>query len=250
VLALTVRPYSSTPTKEVKLRCDSTASLGGDARPKKAISDLENEVWYVDLTRATDKELDKALPDLASAKGIVFDMRGYPRVSAAWFSHVTRTPLSSAQWHIPEVNRPGEMVFERSGEWDLQPKEPYLAAKKVFLTNGGAISYAESTMGIVENYKLGEILGETTAGTNGNVNPLTLPGGYTITWTGMKVLKHDGSQHHGVGIRPTIPVSRTQAGVAAGSRARHRGTETVKGEGPNQNFVNGIWVADNSTTAG
>ena len=32
-------------------------------------------------------------------------------------------------------------------------------------------------MGIVENYKLGEILCETTAGTNGNVNPFILPGG-------------------------------------------------------------------------
>jgi C-terminal processing protease CtpA/Prc len=48
------------------------------------------------------------------------------------------------------------------------------------------------------------------------VNMCTLPGGYTITWTGMKVLKHDGSRHHGVGIIPTIPVSRTRAGVAAG----------------------------------
>jgi C-terminal processing protease CtpA/Prc len=124
--------------------------------------------------------------------------------------------MRSAQWHVPLVDRPGEMTFEREGEWNLEPKEPYLAAKKVFLTNGGAISYAESTMAIVEYYKLGEILGETTAGTNGNVNPFLLPGGYWITWTGMKVLKHDGSQHHGVGIRPTVPVSPTQAGVAAG----------------------------------
>jgi hypothetical protein len=27
---------------------------------------------------------------------------------------------------------------------------------------------------------------------------------------------HDGSRHHGVGIAPTVPVSRTLAGVAAG----------------------------------
>jgi C-terminal processing protease CtpA/Prc len=153
---------------------------------------------------------------LASAKGIVFDVRGYPRLGTAWFSHVTRTPLRSAQWHVPVVDRPGEMSFERTGEWNLQPADPYLAARKVFLTDGGAISYAESTMGIVESYKLGEILGGATAGTNGNVNPFTLPGGYTITWTGMKVLKQDGSQHHGIGIGPTIPVSRRQAGVAAG----------------------------------
>jgi len=32
----------------------------------------------------------------------------------------------------------------------------------------------------------------------------------------MKVLKQDGSRHHGVGISPTIPVSRTRAGIASG----------------------------------
>ena len=71
----------------------------------------------------------------------------------------------------------------------------------------GAISYAESTMGIVEYYKLGEILGEATAGTNGNVNPFMLPGGYTITWTGMKVLcTDDGSQATtGSGSDPRCP---------------------------------------------
>lgn len=58
--------------------------------------------------------------------------------------------------------------------------------------------------------------GSLTAGTNGGVNPFNVPGGYRISWTGMKVLKHDGSQHHGVGILPTIPTVRTRVGVAAG----------------------------------
>jgi len=47
------------------------------------------------------------------------------------------------------------------------------------LINGSAISYAESTLGIVEHYKLAEIVGSATAGMNGNVNPIRLPGGYT-----------------------------------------------------------------------
>jgi len=108
------------------------------------------------------------------------------------------------------------MQFKRGGEWNLQPANPTLTAKKAFITDGRAISYAESCMGIVEYYKLGAIVGGPTAGTNGNVNMVSLPGGYAITWTGMKVLKHDGSRHHGVGINPTIPVSRTRAGIAAG----------------------------------
>jgi hypothetical protein len=48
------------------------------------------------------------------------------------------------------------------------------------------------------------------------VNPFTLLGGYEVVWTGMKVLKHDGSQHHGVGVQPTVPVARTIEGITKG----------------------------------
>jgi C-terminal processing protease CtpA/Prc len=85
----------------------------------------------------------------------------------------------------------------------------------VFLTDERALSAAETFMGIVEAHKLGPIVGSPTAGTNGNVDPFVLPGGVLVSWTGMKVLKHDGSRHHGVGILPTVPASRTLAGVSA-----------------------------------
>jgi C-terminal processing protease CtpA/Prc len=48
------------------------------------------------------------------------------------------------------------------------------------------------------------------------VNPFTLPGGYTVPWTGMRVLKHDGSQHHLIGIQPTVPVVRSLEGIRSG----------------------------------
>jgi C-terminal processing protease CtpA/Prc len=102
-------------------------------------------------------------------------------------------------------------------------------AKKAFLTGGRAISYAESCLGIVERYRLAEIVGGPTAGTNGNVNPFLLPVGYAVSWTGMKVLKHDGSPHHGVGIRPTIAVERTRRGAAEGrDEVLERGCAAVR----------------------
>jgi C-terminal processing protease CtpA/Prc len=68
----------------------------------------------------------------------------------------------------------------------------------------------------VEHYRLGEIVGQPTAGANGNVNYFTLPGGYNVFWTGMRVLKHDHSQHHLIGIRPTVPARRSLKGVRQG----------------------------------
>ena len=122
----------------------------------------------------------KALPDMERAKGIVFDFRGYPgRLSPqVLFGHLIDKVCTSAQWHIPLVRRPdGEgMKFNRSPGWMLFAVKPRLTARIAFVTDGRAISYAESCLGIIENYRLGAIVGGPTAGTNGNVNPFKVPG--------------------------------------------------------------------------
>jgi C-terminal processing protease CtpA/Prc len=103
----------------------------------------------------------------------------------------------------------------KMSDWTVDPEAPFVG-NTVFLTDGRAVSAAETYMGIVEASKLGPIVGAATAGTNGNINPFILPGGYQVWWTGMKVLKQDGTRHHGVGIQPTVPAAKTLAGVAAG----------------------------------
>ncbi|MBN1181299.1 MAG: hypothetical protein JXB49_03360, partial [Bacteroidales bacterium] len=55
-----------------------------------------------------------------------------------------------------------------------------------------------------------------TAGTNGNVNHIPLMGGYNIEWTGMKVLKHDGSRLHLIGFEPDYKVDRTIRAIKEG----------------------------------
>jgi hypothetical protein len=182
------------------------------------ISEPRPGIWYVDLDRATDKDLDAAMPHLAEAKGLVLDMRGYPsHFSMGFLGHFADEPLQCARWEIPLANWPDRehLDFDHA-RWNLPPLAPPITARTAFITDGRAISAAETFMGIVEAYKLAEIVGEPTAGTNGNVNAVSLPGGYSIMFTGMKVLKHDGSQHHGVGIIPTIPAHRTVEGIAAG----------------------------------
>ena len=170
--------------------------------------------------------------ELAAAQGVVFDLRGYPNGNHLALTYLTDQNLNSAFWRIPQIiypDRDGEAHYLES-RWNLPPSRPRFQGKIVFLTNGRAISYAESVMGIVEYYGLGEIVGGPTAGANGNVNPFTLPGGYRFSWTGMRVVKHDGSQHHLVGIRPTIPMSRTIQGVREGrDELLERAIEVIRG---------------------
>ncbi len=189
-----------------------------DVRPDK-VTEIKPGIFYVDLDRITLPDFTAALPKLEKAKGIIFDMRGYPKTGYKPLTHLSEKPLDSPKYLMPLITRPNreqiedlDQSFSKTGAL-IPPALPYLAAKKVFITDGRAISFAETFLQTVKAYKLGEIVGEATAGTNGNVNPFMLPGNYRITWTGLKVLNHDGSRLHGVGIEPDVPVSRTIKGV-------------------------------------
>jgi hypothetical protein len=204
-------------TRTVKVACTGPKAEDAIRRPPK-LREIKPGVFYVDVTRLTDAEFSAALPDLAKAKGLVFEMRGYPSLDPrVWLSHLSSDRLQSARWNVPKMRRPDRTDVEWvASRWEIEAGQPQLTANRVFLTDGSAISAAETVMGIVEAYKLGEIVGGPTAGTNGNINVTDLPLGYRIWWTGMKVLKHDGSQHRGVGILPTVPVARTLQGVREG----------------------------------
>jgi C-terminal processing protease CtpA/Prc len=200
-----------------------TRSVPGIFAPppvRQQVAELRPGIVYADLTRLTDAELKAAIPRLSAATGVIFDLRGSSGGFSAetLFSHLSDVPVTSPQFHVPEVSLPDrrDIRFRRTGEWTITPAPPRLKTRVVFLADARAIGDAESYLGIVEHYRLGEIVGASTAGTTGAVNRFDVPGGYTIAFTGMKVMKHDGSPHHGVGIRPSIVALPTRAGIAAG----------------------------------
>lgn len=195
------------------------ASVPAESRPQR-IAALRDSTMYIDLTRSSDEDLESAWDDLASARAVIFDMRGYPdRIrSRAVLAHLADSAVTSAIWQVPVFSSPDRAQWQwQTSRWPaIEPEKPRIAGKVVFLVDERAISYAESLMGIVEHYGLGEIVGSRTAGTNGNLNSIALPHGFHVTWTGMRVLKHDGGRHHGIGIVPTVQCSPSRQGITEG----------------------------------
>jgi hypothetical protein len=185
------------------------------------IGEVEPGIWLIDLSRAEPAELAAKAATLASARGMVFDLRGYPNGTHDVLSHLMDTPEHDRWMHIAQIlrpnlpGRPPPVHGWTSVGWDMAPVAPRFTAKVAFMTGPGAISYAESVMGYVEALGL-PIVGAATAGTNGNVQVVTLPSSRRFTLTGMKVTRHDGSRSHSLGIAPTVPAGRTIAGVTAG----------------------------------
>ena len=77
-----------------------------EPEPEK-IAEIRPGIYYVDIDRISDEDFEGAVDRLAAAKGIVFDLRGYPSgLSTVVIAHLTDKPVDSAQWTVPIVTRP------------------------------------------------------------------------------------------------------------------------------------------------
>lgn len=196
------------------------------------IREVAHAVWYVDLTRARFAEIVPRLEDLAHARGVVFDVRGYPTDAGAAILPYLLSSAEADRWmHVANIVGPfGRIAGYDHHGWNLQPKTPRIGGRVVFLTDGRAISYAESVMGYVADRKLGTIVGAPTAGTNGNVARISLPSGrLSISFTGMLVTRHDGrTPFHLEGVTPDLPAAPTIAGLRAGrDEVLERGLDAI-----------------------
>ena len=113
--------------------------------------------------------------------------------------------------HFMEPNRP--LVTFHMG---AQPGRPpvdlaelpagRMVGKPLYvLTSGHTASAAEEFTGHVAGFRLGEVIGETTAGAGFRNEFFALPGGYVISVSvGRAVLAATGKDWEGVGINPTV----------------------------------------------
>lgn len=184
--------------------------------PLPPVAEPRPGIIYVDLGRIQEEDFEPLLPRLAASRGVIFDLRRGSNVSNAVLSHVTDRTVSSSKWLVPVVMKPDRRDVEWTTTfWNIGPKTPRLR-RAAFLVDGRSDGFSETLLGMIEEYRLAEIVGARSGGSNGSVNRSGLPGGYSLLWTGQRVLKHDGSPLHGIGISPTVPAERTVQGVAAG----------------------------------
>ncbi len=186
---------------------------------KPSIFEIKPGIFYISAGRFTPDEFKEALENLKKAKGIIFDLREYPDNDrlASSFRVFSTTPLQGPKFLYPEIVSPDHqnMKFE-DRTWWVQPSGDYFQTKTVLLIGANTVSAGETWAQIFSFNKMGDLVGEPTAGTNGDINQIKLPGNFTVTFTGLKTLNQDDSQFHGIGVQPTYPVSPTIQGIAEG----------------------------------
>lgn len=187
-----------------------------DSRPD-VVEEIKPGALYVDITRMDRQRFTAEAERIAKAKALIFDLRGYPESEMGYLAHMSDHLILSAKMDTPEYIGPDGAVDRwKGGGWKVQPALPRYTRNIVFLTDASAISFSESILGTVKGNRLATIIGEPTAGTNGNITRVVLPGGYLVSWTAMRVTNQDGSPHHIVGVIPDVLLTPTIAGIREG----------------------------------
>lgn len=185
--------------------------------PLPPVAEPRPGVLYVDLGRIEEEDLEALTPRLAAARGLVFDLRRGRNVSTVLLSRLIDRTASSSKWQVPVVMAPDHRDVEwLTTFWTIEPKAPRFRGRVAFLADGRSDGYAETLLGMIEAYKIGDVVGARSGGSNGTMNRANLPGGWRLTWSGQRVLKHDDTPLNGVGVPATVPAVRTVRGVAEG----------------------------------
>ncbi|WP_043710410.1 S41 family peptidase [Corallococcus macrosporus] len=170
-------------------------------------------LYYITMSSDVTTDLDAALQHLdtaASAQGLIVDMRGYPGFSHYDFiSHLIQGPYVSpifrvGRWTGPDQHEIHEDQYAFTGSATRAYSGPM-----VLLVGPRSVSAAEnfSTMLVAANRA--RVVGQRSAGTNGSITNLVLPGGFRFMYTGTEVLWPDRSTFHGVGIVPDDEIAPT-----------------------------------------
>ena len=205
------KPFSVNMTFAINSRFMSEPRLN-------PIQKLTGNLLYVDITRLEEKEMNELIPTFQNYKGIIFDVRGIPTVTAKFLTSFTTKPMKSPMWLTPVISYPDYLRTEFDTTFfEVAASKKSLKTKAVFLMDARSIGYAETILSIIESSKLGTIVGKPSAGTNGTSQNVLLPLSYFASFTATKVLKNDQLPFHGVGIAPNVPVNKTIKGIVSGS---------------------------------
>lgn len=180
-------------------------------RPAGWMSDYgASDVYYMNLDGGVlyqTADFDSQLRAASVARGLILDMRGYPGISHyAMAQKIIPARFSSPIFRVPVLTSPTTRAIDESS-FPMDPvADPSYAGPVVLLVGPATVSAAENFSIMLVDAKRVTVVGRQSAGTNGNITGVQLPGGFTLSFTGMEILHIDHSRFHGIGMLPKVTV--------------------------------------------
>ncbi|MFZ1256564.1 MAG: S41 family peptidase [Saprospiraceae bacterium] len=178
---------------------------------------INKDIAYINNGSLKREYLPKIWKEIENTKGLIIDIRNYPSDFPIYDLNSYLMPKSTpfVKFTNGSIESPGLFTFTKSLNAGKKNKS-YFKGKVVILINEISQSSAEfHTMAYRVNPN-STVIGSTTAGADGNVSQLYLPGGISTMISGIGVYYPDGKETQRIGIVPDIELKPTIQGIKKG----------------------------------
>lgn len=186
-------------------------------QPVDTFKILDGNIGYINMGLLVKQQVKYVMKKLEHTKAIIFDVRNYPNGTLyllAALLNKDRKPF--VKFTKPDITYPGVFNWTEPYKCGKKKHKDYYKGKVVLLFDESTQSHAEFTLMALQTAPDVISIGSQTAGADGNVSLIPLPGGYTTYMTGIGVYYPDGRATQRIGIVPDIEVRPTIEGIRRG----------------------------------
>jgi C-terminal processing protease CtpA/Prc len=202
--------------KRLPERANSGHGIATHDLPGETFRRLSDDVAYLKLSSVKVADAAHYVDGAAGTKGLIVDIRNYPSefMVFALGSLLMDKETPFVRFTSGDLSNPG--AFHFGAPLSIAPGKPHYSGKIVILVDEATQSSAEYTSMAFRAVPNAIVIGSTTAGADGNVSQIALPGGQSTMISGLGVYYPDKRPTQRVGIVPDLVVRPTIAGIRAG----------------------------------
>lgn len=170
---------------------------------------LTDDIGYVSLKSIRETDVPLIKEEFRKTKGIIMDIRNYPSAFVPFTlgTYFLKTSTPFVKFTEFNINNPGEFNFTKA--LSIPKTDSAYNGKLIVLVNELTQSQAEYTAMAFRAGVNTTILGSTTAGADGNISSIILPGGLKTMISGIGVYYPNGNETQRVGIIPDVKIKPT-----------------------------------------
>jgi hypothetical protein len=192
-----------------------TAETRND-RPGDTFQMLSAEVAYLKLSSIKSADVAGYIEKARAAKELIVDIRNYPSDYVVYALGALlvdgKTPF--AAFTMADLSNPG--AFHWAATPFLEPAEPHFAGRVAVLVDESSISQSEYTAMALRAGPRVIVVGRQTAGADGNITPIPLPGNLRTGMSGLGVFYPDRQPTQRVGVKLDVECPNTIVGLREG----------------------------------
>jgi hypothetical protein len=175
---------------------------------------LKDDIGYIYPGTIKNEYLPKIMAAFEHTKGIVIDLRCYPSAFIVFTlgQYLLPETREFVKFTAGDIEQPGLFKFGPTVKVGTTNLACY-KGKIIVLVNESTMSQAEYTTMAFRAAPGTTVVGSTTSGADGNVSPISLPGGINTMISGIGVYYPDGRETQRIGIVPDIELRPTIKGI-------------------------------------